>query len=185
MCYSGKTLSAFVDGELEKLEQLYVEEHLQICSACREKTNLIKNVKNQLTILDIEADIFTKEAIWTRLSHSTSPGRGLDFWHRAFIIPPSFIVSLSFLFIAVLGGSLFFSISNNNSFIFSSNNSDLTFETGKYPIEIPIDNVENVLAYFNIHDEPMEFNIQLPGSTDFVIQGEPLFLKKIDYVAGR
>ncbi len=67
----------------------------------------------------------------------------------------------------------------------NKNNADLSFESEKYPLEIPVDNVEKVLAYFNIHDEPLEFYMQLPGPSDFVIQGEPLFLKKTDYVAER
>jgi predicted anti-sigma-YlaC factor YlaD len=168
MCFSGQTLSAFVDGELGIDQQRSVKEHLQLCSACRKEANSIVILKDQLKIPDHEADLFTREAVWTRLSHSTSSVRGLDFWHRGFILSPTLMVSLSFLFITVLGISLFFSISNNSN-LSSSINSNLSFEPGKYPLEIPVDNVENVLSYFNIHDEPLEFIIQLPGPSDFVI----------------
>ena len=60
-----------------------------------------------------------------------------------------------------------------------------TFYSEDIPIEIPIDNIENVLAYFNINDEPLEVFIQLPDASDFIIQGEPRFLLKANYIAGR
>ncbi len=185
MCFDGQTLSAFLDNELESSKYLIVKEHLQSCSDCQKTIDLLQSVSSQVKLANNQVESFTKETVWTRLSHSTSPGRGLDFWHRAFIISPTLMISLSFLFIAILGASLFFSIFNDSSSFPFSNNADLSFESEKYPLEIPVDNVEKVLAYFNIHDEPLEFYMQLPGPSDFVIQGEPIFLKKTDYVAER
>ena len=87
--------------------------------------------------------------------------------------------------IAVLGVSIFFAISPNSDLIFTDNNSNSSFDYEKFPLDIPVDSVEKILAYFDIHDEPLEILIQLPDPSNFVIQGEPRFLIKNDYLAGR
>lgn len=184
MCFDKQILSAYVDNELNSSQMSDIKDHLEICSKCRDYTVRVSSIGKQLKLADMNVDSFTKEAVWSRLSHSTSTDKGLDFWHRGVVISPSFILSFSFLFIAVIGISIFFAIPNNN-LLFTENNSDPTFNYEIFPLDIPVDNVEKMLAYFDIHDEPMEVFINSPGSSDFVIQGEPRFLKKNDYVAGR
>lgn len=185
MCFDKQILSAYVDNELHGSQISDIKVHLKTCSKCREYTVSVNSIRKQLALAYINVDSFTKEAVWSRLSHSTSPDKGLDFWHRGFIVSPSFMVSISFLFVAVLGVSIFFVIPKNNDLLFAENNSDSTFNYEIFPLDIPVDNIETILAYFDIHDEPMEVFINFPGLLDFVIQGEPRFLKKNDYVAGR
>lgn len=185
MCFDGQTLSAYIDNELDVARKLVIEDHLKICSTCRENAFSIENLMNKVKDSSLELDSFTKEVVWTRLAHSTSTDRGLSFWYRGFVISPSIMLSFSFLFIAVLGMGIFFAIPKESNESFIGDNSDSSFNYDNYPLDIPVDNVEKMLAYFNIHDEPLEVFIQLPVPSDFVIQGEPLFLKKTDYVAGR
>lgn len=185
MCFDGQTLSAYVDGELDSSQQSIVEDHLQECSTCKNNADVFNSIRNQLKISDQEVDSFTKEAVWTRLAHSTSSSKGLGFWHRGFVVSPSFMLSLSFLFITILGLGIFFAVSKDNNLLLAGNNSDTSFDYEHFPLDIPVDNVEKILAYFDIHDEPLEVFIQLPGSSDFAIQGEPRFLRKVDYIAGR
>ncbi len=175
MCFDRQTLSAYIDSELDNSQLLIIKEHLKMCSGCRDEANSFESIKNQLKKSDLGTNPFTKEAVWTRLSHSTSTAKGLDFWHRAFVLSPSLKISLSFIFIAVLGVSIFLAIPQNDNLFSIRYNS---IDSEKYPMDIPVDNVEKLLAYFDIHDEPVEFFIQLPSSSDFVIQGEPRFLKK-------
>jgi len=185
MCFDKQILSAYVDNELRSSQISDIKDHLETCSKCREYTVAVNSIKKHLGLSCMNVDSFTKEAVWSRLSHSTSTDKGLDFWHRGFVIAPSFIVSISFLFVAVLGISIFFALPDNNNLLFTENNTDPAFDYEIFPLDIPVDNVEKILAYFDIHDEPMEVFINFPGSSDFVIQGEPRFLKKNDYVAGR
>ncbi len=185
MCFDRQTLSAYIDNELDSSQKLNIKNHIKECIKCKEHADFFDSLKNQLKSSHIAADPFTKEAVWTRLAHSTSPDKGLDFWHRGFILSPSLMVSLSFIFIAVLGVGIFFALPQNNDFLSADSNTAPTFDYEKFPLNIPVDNVEKILAYFDIHDEPLEVFIQLPGSSDFVIQGEPRFLIKSDYLAGR
>jgi Putative zinc-finger len=185
MCFDGQTLSAYVDGELDNSQQLIIKNHLQECSRCRNNTDVFKSIDNQLKSTDQEVDLFRKEAVWTRLAHSTSSSTGLDFWHKGFVISPSFMLSFSFLFIAILGLGIFFAVTKGNNLLVAGKDFNTSFNYEQFPLDIPVDNVEKILAYFDIHDEPSEVFIQLPGSSDFVIQGEPRLLRKIDYIAGR
>jgi len=187
MCFDKLILSAYVDNELHGSLISDIKDHLETCSKCREYTVAVNSIKKQLRFADMNVDPFTKDAVWNRLSHSTSTDKGLDFWHRGFVISPSFMVSISFLFIVVLSISIFLAIpnNNNNNLLFTGNTSDLSTDYNIFPFDIPVDNIEKILAYFDIHDEPMEVFFNFPGSSDFVIQGEPRFLKKNDYVAGR
>jgi len=185
MCFDEQTLSAYVDGELDSSQQLIIKNHLQECSICRNNTDVIKSIDNQLKFSDGEVDSFTKEAVWTRLAHSTSSSKGLGFWQRGFVISPSFVLSFSFLFIAILGLGIFFAVTKGNNLLVAENDSNTSFNYDQFPLDIPVDNVEKILAYFDIHDEPLEVFIQLPGSSDFIIQGEPRLLRKVDYIAGR
>jgi hypothetical protein len=185
MCFKGQTLSAYVDGELDTSQCSEIEVHLELCDGCRKKVDLLNSLKGQFELLEEDLDSFTSETVWTRLSHSTSPNKGLDFWHRGVVISPSLMISFSFLFIAVLGFGIYFTIPRDTSFQLTSDTSGSLFNTENFPLEIPIDNVEKILSYFDIHDEPLEIFIQLPSTSDFFIQGEPLFLKKNDYIAGR
>lgn len=185
MCFDGQTLSAYVDGELDDSQQLIIRNHLQECSRCRKNTEVFKSIDNQLRFSDQEADSFTTEAVWTRLAHSTSSSNGLGFWQKGFVIAPSFMLSFSFLFILILGMGIFFAVSNDNNLLSAENDSNTYFNFEKSTLTIPVDNVEKFLAYFDIHDEPSEVFIQLPVSSDFVIQGEPRLLRKVDYIAER
>jgi Putative zinc-finger len=183
MCFDGKTLSSYVDGELNHHQTFIIQEHLENCSTCRTETNRYSLIINQIKESRENYDSFTKEAIWTRLAHSTSTDKVLGFLHRRLVLSPSIMISLSFLFIAAIGISIYSTVPKNTNLIYQSNK--YAFDTGKFPLEIPIDNVEKILKYFDIHDEPMEVFIELPGPSGFVIQGEPRFLKKNDYIAGR
>lgn len=185
MCFDRQILSAYIDDELESSQKLIIKDHLKVCTKCKKHADSFVSLRNQLKSSKFAVDPFTKEAVWTRLTHATSPDKGLDFWHRGFILSPSLMISLSFVFIAVLGVSIFFALPQNNNLFFNDSNSVSNFDYEKFPLEIPVDNVEKLLAYFDIHDEPLEIFIQLPGSSNFIIQGEPRFLKKNEYLAGR
>lgn len=185
MCFKGQTLSAYVDGELNISQCSEIDVHIELCAGCRKKVDLLKSLKGQFKSIDKDIDSFTIETIWTRMDHSISPGKGLGFWHKGVIISPSLMLSFSFLFIAVIGVGVFFTITGKNDSQLSSSTSGYIFNTENFPMEIPVDNIEEILSYFDIHDEPLEVYIHLPSASDFVIQGEPIFLKKNDYVAGR
>ena len=185
MCINDRVLSAYIDEEVSEVQRFSIKEHLEICTACRKRVHAFDAVRNQLKISRIDLDQFVKETVWTRLVHSTSASRDLDFWHRGFVLSPSLMVSLSFVFLAVIGIGLFLVIPDSNNKNYIINKSESTFGSEKYPVEIPIDNIEKILAHFDIHDEPLEVFIQLPDASSFVIQGEPRFLRKADYVVGR
>jgi hypothetical protein len=182
MCFEEEVLSAYIDGELGDEKTSTVARHLKVCEPCLNRVLTLKSLKHGLRKSVYSLDAFTHEVVWTRISHSTTAKKGLDFWHRGFVISPSLMISFSFIFLAVLGIGIFFSIPNIDNNI--ANTANIDFSSGKYPLDISIDNVEKVLAHFDIHDEPMEVFIQLPVPSDFVIQGEPRFLKKTDYIAG-
>ena len=183
MCFDGKTLSSYVDGELDSAQISSIKEHLDVCIGCREKTESFSFLINIMKDSKKEFDSFTRETIWTRLAHSTSTDKGLDFLHRRFFVSPSVLISLSFLFIAIVGMSIYLAVPKETILLFPGN--DFAFDSEKFPLEIPIDTIENLLEYFDIHDEPVEVFIELPSASNFVIQGEPRFLKKIDYLADR
>ena len=122
MCFDKQILSAYVDNELHGSQISDIKDHLETCSKCREYTVVVNSIRKQLGLACMNADSSTKEVVWSRLSHSTSTDKGLDFWHRGFVISPSFMVSISFLFIAVLGVSIFFAIPNNNNLLFTEYN---------------------------------------------------------------
>ena len=185
MCIDEYILSAYVDGELGEVQSSGIKEHLEICSTCRKKVNFFETVRNQLKNSDIDVNKFVQGNVWARLVHSTSTSENLGFWQRKFILSPSFMISISFVFLAVIGIGLFMVDSDKNNMLNSAKNFESTFYSEDIPIEIPIDNIENVLAYFNISDEPLEVFIQLPDASDFIIQGEPRFLLKANYVTGR
>ena len=185
MCSNEQTLSAYIDNELSVVQSSSVRDHLEICSTCRKRVDLFEKLSDQLKVSRIDIDQFVQENLWARLVHSTSTSRGLDFWHKGFVLSPSLMVSLSFVFLAVIGISLFIVIPDRNNMQILSKKTESTFYSEDIPIEIPIDNIENVLAYFNINDEPLEVFIQLPDASDFIIQGEPRFLLKANYIAGR
>lgn len=185
MCINDRVLSAYVDRELSEIQQSGIEEHLRICTICRERAHALNTVRNQVKKSGINVDQFVKETVWTRLVHSTSTSKDLDFWHRGFVLSPTLMVSLSFMFFIVIGIGLFWALPNKNNTSYIINHTDSTFSSEDFPVEVPIDNIEKLLAYFDIHDEPLEVSIQLPGASSFVIQGEPRFLRKADYIAGR
>ena len=184
MCYDGLTLSAYVDGELDEIESSAIGDHLKSCNKCRKRTNRFEALHQQLEVSKQSENSFITDAIWTRIIHSTAAGRDLGFWHRGFNISPSFLFGLSFLFLSVIG--LTFILNRNKSIDFNiADNTNTVFPSDKFPLDISTDSIENVLSYFNIHDETMEVSIQLPDPSNFTIHGEPQFLKKVDYVAGR
>ena len=185
MCINDRVLSAYVDGELGEIQRSGIKEHLEICTACRKRVQVLNTVSNQIKIAGIDADQFVKETVWTRLVHSTSTNKELDFWHRGFILPPSLMVSISFMFLALIGVGLFWIIPDRNSTEYTINKSGSAFGSEDFPVEVPIDNIEKILAWFDIHDEALEVIIHLPDASFFVIQGEPRFLRKDDYIAGR
>ena len=185
MCISDWDLSAFVDGELGEVQQSNINEHLEICTTCRKRVQTFNEIKNKVRIPGIEIDQFVKDTVWTRLYHSTSTSKDLDFWHRGFTIAPSLMVSLSFVFLAAIGMGLFWIIPDINNMNSDINKSDFLFVSGKFPVEIPVDNIETILAHFDINDEPLEVSIQLPDASSFAIWGEARFLRKADYIAGR
>ncbi len=185
MCINDRVLSAYVDGEVSGVQRSGIKEHLEICTACRERVDSLKTVSNQVKIYRIDVDQFVKETVWTRLVHSTSTSKELDFWHRGFVLPPSLMVSISFMFLAFIGVGLYWIIPDRNSTDYIINKTESAFGSEDFPVEVPVDNIEKILAWFDIHDEPLEVIIQLPDASSFVIQGEPRFLLKADYIAGR
>lgn len=185
MCINDRVLSAYVDGEVREVQRSGIEEHLEICTTCKKRVQVLNAVKNHVKVSGIDVDQFVKETVWTRLVHSTSTTRELDFWHRGFVLPPSLMVSISFMFLTVIGIGLFWIIPDRDSTDYIINKTESTFGSENFPIEISIDNIEKILAYFDIHDEPLEVIIKLPNASSFVIQGEPRFLRKADYLAGR
>ncbi len=185
MCIDDQDLSAYIDKELTTSQMLSIKEHLKICDNCRKRVHTLKMLRNKLKTFGVESDQFVKENVWTRLVHSTSANKELDFWHRRFILPPSLVVGYSFAFLAVIGIGLLLLIPDKNKTNYVVNNFETQFDSEKFPVEIPIDNIETILAYFDIHDEPLEVSIQLPDASSFIIQGEPRFLRKADYIAGR
>lgn len=184
MCINEQILSAYVDGELGEIQSSGIKEHLEICSTCRKRITSLEAIRNQLKNSDIYVNKFVQENVWARLVHSTSTSAGLGFWQRRFILSPSFMLSISFLFFAVIGIGLFMVNPGKKNMLNITKNFKSTFYSEDIPIEIPIDNIENILAYFDISDEPLEVFIQLPDELDFIIQGEPRFLLKANYVAG-
>lgn len=185
MCVNDQVLSAYVDGELSEVQKSVIKEHLDMCYACRKRVYTLNAVSNHIKKSGIDVDQFITETVWTRLLHSTSTSRGLGFWHRGFTISPSLMVSLSFMFLAVIGTGLLFVISYRQNTNYIVNKYDSMFHSENFPVEIPVDSIETILAHFDIHDEPLEVFIQLPDASAFVIQGEPRFLRKADYIAGR
>ena len=185
MCINDRVLSSYIDGEVSEVQRSGIKEHLEICTTCRERVDSLKTVSNQVKIYRIDVDQFVKETVWTRLVHSTSTSKELDFWHRGFILPPSLMVSISFMFLAFIGVGLFWIIPDRNSTDYIINKTESAFGSEDFPVEVPVDNIEKILAYFDIHDEPLEVIIQLPDASSFAIQGEPRFLLKADYIAGR
>lgn len=185
MCINDRVLSAYVDGEVREVQRSGIEEHLEICTTCKKRIQILIAVKNHMKVSGIAVDQFVKETVWTRLVHSTSTTRELDFWHRGFVLPPSLMVSISFMFLAVIGIGLFWVIPDRDSTDYIINKTESAFGSENFPISVPIDNIEKILAYFDIRDEPLEVIIQLPDASSFVIQGEPRFLRKADYLAGR
>lgn len=185
MCINDQVLSAYVDGELGEVQQSGIKEHLDMCAACRKRVYTLNAVSNHIKKSGIDVDQFIAERVWTRLLHSTSTSKDLDFWHRGFTIAPSLMVSLSFMFLAVIGTGLLLLIPDRQNTNYIINKSDSMFDSENFPVEIPVDSIENILAHFDIHDEPLEVFIQLPDASAFVIQGEPRFLRKADYIAGR
>lgn len=185
MCNNDRVLSAYVDGEVSEVQRSGINEHLKICRTCRERVGSLKTVSNRVRISGIDVDQFIKEIVWTRLVHSTSTSKELDFWHRGFVLPPSLMVSLSFMFLMFIGVGLFWIIPARSSNDYIINISESSFGFEEFPVKVPVDNIEKILAWFDIHDEPLEVIIQLPDASSFVIQGEPLFLRKADYIAGR
>ena len=184
MCYDGSTLSAYVDGELDNIESSAIGYHLKSCNECSKKVHRLEALHQQLEVSKQSGNSLLTDTIWTRIVHSTAAGRDLDFWHRGFTISPSFLFGISFLFISVIG--LTFILSRNNSIdINVADNINTGFSSDKFSLDIPVDSIETVLSYFNIHDEATEVSIQLPNPSHFAIQGEPRFIKKVDYVAGR
>ena len=184
MCYDNLTLSAYVDGELDEVESSAIGYHLKSCNKCSDKVNRFKSIRRQLEDSKQSESSFITDTVWTRIVHSTAAGRDLDFWHRGFTLSPAFLLSVSFLFISVIG--LTFILSRNKTVDFNvADNTNTVFPSDKFPLDIPADSIETVLSYFNIHDEAIEFTIQLPDPSSFAIHGDPLLLKKVDYVAGR
>ncbi len=185
MCYDSLTLSAYIDGELGSIESSEIGYHINICNKCSEKVNRLEGLHQHLKVLNQSENSLMKDTVWTRIVHSTAAGRELGFWHRGFVFSPSLLFGISFLFLSVAGLSLIFVMGStkNNNIKLASN--DTVFSSEKYPLDIPVDRIEKVLSYFNIHDEAMEVSIQLPDPSSFTIQGEPRFLRKVDYVAGR
>ena len=183
MCINDRVLSAYIDGEVSEVQRSSINEHLEICTTCKKRVQALNGVSNQVKISRIDIDQFVKETVWTRLVHSTSTSKELDFRHRGFVLSPSLMVSLSFMFFTVIGIGLFWVIPDKNSTNYIINNSGSSFGSENFPVEVPVDNIEKILAYFDIHDEPLEVIIQLPDASSFVIQGEPRFLRKADYIA--
>ena len=185
MCFNEQILSAFVDGELSEEQGESIESHLKECEFCRDRVEVYGNLVTQIRSSGMVSSPFVHESIWVRLSHATTTSSGLGFWHRRFFLTPSVMVSLSFTFIAIIGIGVFllFQDRGNNALYIS--NAEIPFPSVNFPVDIPVDSIEQVLAYFNIHDEPMEVFIQLPDSSSFSIQGEPRFLLKANYIAGR
>jgi len=184
MCYDGLTLSAYVDGELDEIESSAIEYHLKSCAGCSGKVNRFTALHQQLEVSKQSESSFTSDIVWTRIIHSTAVERDLGFWHRGVNVSPALLFGLSFVFFAVIG--LTFVLSRNNSIDFNvADNTNIVFPSDKFPLAISADSIETVLSYFNIHDETMEVSIHLSDPSNFAIHGEPRFLKKVDYVAGR
>lgn len=185
MCYDGLTLSAYIDGELDSNESLEIGDHINTCNMCSEKVDRLIVLHKHLKVSNQPENNLMKDTVWTRIVHSTAAGRELGFWHRGFVFSPSFLFGIFFLFLSVTGLSLFFVLDSTkkNNIKLASNGT--VFSSEKYPLDIPVDHIERILSYFNIHDEAMEVSIQLPDPSSFTIQGEPCFLRKVDYVAGR
>ncbi len=185
MCFNEQILSAFADGELSEEQDESIESHLVECSLCRGRAELYGNLIKKVRASAIDASPFVQESIWTRLGHTTSTSSRLGFWHRNFFLTPSVMVSLSFMFIAIIGIGFFLLFQDNGSSTFNISSAGSPFTAENFPVDIPVDSIEQVLAYFDIHDEPTEVFIQLPDSSSFTIQGEPRFLLKANFTAGQ
>ncbi|MCF6334964.1 MAG: zf-HC2 domain-containing protein [Spirochaetales bacterium] len=184
MCFNEQILSAFADGELSEEQGESIESHLLECGACRSRVEFYGILTEKVKFSGVDTSTFIQESIWTRLGHATSTSSRLGFWHRRFFLAPSVMVSLSFMFIAVIGIGFFLLFQDNGSNAFYVSNADEPFPSENFPVNIPVDSIEQILAYFDIYDEPMEVVIQLPDSSSFTIQGEPLFLLKANYTVG-
>lgn len=181
MCHDEKILSAYTDNEIGKEFTIIIEQHINNCPECTKKIEKIKSLRSILLKEDIsekEIDL-AKDRVWAKIQTAiNSPNivslepykTKQNIWDTTVAIPfPMLAVVASFIgvfiVVAVLNFYSFAGNRNNPGFY----NSDISF-SGNDSVEINLDT-----------DDVVNWELTLPKPTVFIISGEPLFIKEVDY----
>lgn len=181
MCPDKKILSAYADNEIERKFAIIIEQHIDSCPKCAKKIEKIKSLRSTLLKEDIsenEIDL-AKDRVWAKIQAAIDkPNRvslepykaKQNIWDTTVAIPfPSLVAAASFVGIFIVVAVLNFYSFAGSRYNTSIYNPGISF-SGNDAVEINLDT-----------EDIVNLELTLPEPTVFTINGDPLFIKEVDY----
>jgi anti-sigma factor RsiW len=138
-----KNLSAYLDGQLEEKEKVFLEEHLRSCFSCQEEYNLFQRVDGLLEKIEpIEPTETFHPRLWQKI-HSLGKEHWLEKLGTFFPFPLTAKVAFVFL-LGIFIGSVSFFIQRGKIERQFRNDYSLSFALRSFA-DIPTNSLEEVV----------------------------------------
>lgn len=189
MCYDDKTISAYVDGELEEPLHTQVKDHIEGCGRCRKVVaeysalqELFTATRSQTseTALDTRQ---RKARVWQEIQHHTRRDRVQDFWHRRVPVPMPLAAGVLVAMIALVLTLVFYPLPTGQQSV------PLALQDDTIP-EVPSEyvspahsmpEIEQLVRFLSDQGAAIEVKIQLPSTSKIQVSGEPQLLRAAEY----
>ena len=179
MCPDKELLSAYFDGEVDKVWKARIEKHIETCDRCRQVLNSFDNLHTLLQTEELPINQEKRESIYQYITSTDAPA--VRFWNRRISLPAPIALAAAVLFV-VFGGFIF-SLMDRTS---PTTPAGIVFELSSisaYGKEWERDLFPVTELSGDITDT--DFLIALPSSSGFTIQGEPKFILATEYKRGK
>lgn len=119
MCLDELTLSAYIDGELSHDEVIAVENHIELCSACKKRLDDFIQLQESLLSLDFEVSPQQCEESWNRFQanmeqrNSYTQRNQRSFWTRK--VPMPIVSGIAALLVIMMGVTFSLAIQQQKS----------------------------------------------------------------------
>jgi anti-sigma factor RsiW len=173
-------LNAYLDGELDLVTSLDIEEHLRGCDICmsqyRSLVNLQATIRDSSVVHSAPANL--EKRIKASLNKIDAPVQAESIFRRSWFAPTAVLVALLFIFVVVISRGLF--ITNQEALVAQEVQiAHVRSLMADHLMDVASSDQHTVKPWFN---GKLDFS---PPVTDLTVQGFPLVGGRLDYLAGQ
>jgi len=179
MCPDKETLSAHVDGELERGWNESLNYHIENCQTCSQKLHRLHGLTRVMHAEDRAVEDALEAArhrVWREVRSSCERRTYHPFPFRVVKIPVPTMALIAVLCLVMGAGTMMLWTGGYMM--------DQQSQVAAIPEDHQFSSPEELLEYLPRHEKGLHITIQLPEEPVFLVLGEPQLLRAADYRQG-